>query len=91
MFSTATGETWKPWVEKSERTTYVKVACPPWETRGPPALDTGLDLPSLLLAFRLWWWENADVLPPLAPNYQVAVFARAGIETVMWLRWRSRC
>jgi hypothetical protein len=40
----------------------------PWATP-----DGRLDLPALLVAFRQWWRENADMLPPLAQGYPEAV------------------
>jgi hypothetical protein len=43
---------------------------PSWPWLRP---DSGLDLPALVRAFRLWWRENADVLPPQAPNYPEAL------------------
>lgn len=40
----------------------------PWATH-----DGRLDFPALLAAFRQWWRENADMLPPLAQGYPEAV------------------
>jgi hypothetical protein len=40
----------------------------PWATS-----DGGLDVPALLSAFRQWWRENADMLPPLVQGYPEAV------------------
>ena len=43
----------------------------PW---WPWATDDGrLDFAALLAAFRAWWRENADMLPPLAQGYPEAV------------------
>lgn len=40
----------------------------PWASE-----DGRLDFPALLAAFRQWWRENADMLPPLAQGYPEAV------------------
>jgi len=40
----------------------------PWSTA-----EGRLDFPALLAAFRQWWRENADMLPPLAQGYPEAV------------------
>jgi hypothetical protein len=44
---------------------------PPWWPWATP--EGGLDVPALLSAFRQWWRENADMLPPLAQGYPEAV------------------
>ena len=46
------------------------LAAPWWPWATP---EGRLDFPALLVAFRQWWRENADMLPPQAPSYPEAV------------------